>query len=390
MGKLCLSPLSILFLFNEMKKLFYSLFALVGLFCTSSCVEQQTNYVEGTPVLSVSTELFVADGEDQVVLTVMVGDVDVTDDAKLYADYEEISCPVFTTTRAKDYKFFASYNGKVSNQIVVKAANPKLYLDLPVDTLADKFDNFQHKVLLTQATGTWCGYCPYMIRSIELFRKNGSNAPNTVVVATHSGDELSSPASEEVIASLRVQGFPTSYFSLNPDVVIQNQLPELNAEVLNTTAGMELMSRANVGIAATTAATSNKSMIAVRAAIKVGAKGAYRVNAWLVENGVSASQASYWAEFSDGMSSVLIDHDFILRAASCVSPIQGELLGGKTSCAKGEIIEFYHEFNTKAAGIANADNCKVVVLVTSASGSTFCVDNVIECEVGESVSFAYN
>ena len=66
-----------------MKKLVYSLFALVGLFCTSSCVEQQTNYVEGTPVLSVSTELFVADGEDQVVLTVMVGDVDVTDDAKL-------------------------------------------------------------------------------------------------------------------------------------------------------------------------------------------------------------------------------------------------------------------------------------------------------------------
>lgn len=373
-----------------MKKIIYSLFALVGLFCTSSCVEQQTNYVEGTPVLSVSTELFVADGEDQVVLTVMVGDVDVTDDAKLYADYEEISCPVFTTTRAKDYKFFASYNGKVSNQIVVKAANPKLYLDLPVDTLADKFDNFQHKVLLTQATGTWCGYCPYMIRSIELFRKNGSNAPNTVVVATHSGDELSSPASEEVIASLRVQGFPTSYFSLNPDVVIQNQLPELNAEVLNTTAGMELMSRANVGIAATTAATSNKSMIAVRAAIKVGAKGAYRVNAWLVENGVSASQASYWAEFSDGMASVLIDHDFILRAASCVSPIQGELLGGKTSCDKGEIIEFYHEFNTKAAGIANADNCKVVVLVTSATGSTFYVDNVLECEVGESVPFAYN
>jgi hypothetical protein len=229
-----------------------------------------------------------------------------------------------------------------------------------------------------------------MIRSIELFRKNGSNAPNTVVVATHSGDELSSPASEEVIASLRVQGFPTSYFSLNPDVVIQNQLPELNAEVLNTTAGMELMSRANVGIAATTAATSNKSMIAVRAAIKVGTKGAYRVNAWLVENGVSASQASYWAEFSDGMASVLIDHDFILRAASCVSPIQGEFLGGKASCSKGEIIEFYHEFNTKAAGIANADNCKVVVLVTSATGSTFCVDNVIECEVGESVSFAYN
>lgn len=370
-----------------MKKLFHSLFVLVLLFVAASCEETDHN-VEGTPVLSVSTDLFLANGEDKVVLTVMVGDVDVTADAKLYVDYELMSSNVFTTTDAKEYKFFASYNGKVTKNVLVKAANPALYLELPADEQKEKFDNFHHKVLLTQSTGTWCGYCPYMIRAIELFREGGSNAANTVVVATHSSDELSSAASEAVIASLRVNDYPTTYFNLNPETILTNNYPDVNAESLNSIAGMELKAKANVGIAAVTA--SNSTTVAVRAAVKVGKDGAYRINAWLVENSLPAYQTSNWAEFSDGKAIVLIEHDFVLRDASCISPIQGELLGGKENCAKGETIEFYYEFDTKAAGIEDVANCKVVVLVTSKTGSKFYVDNIIECSADQDVPFGYN
>ena len=372
-----------------MKKFFYSLFSLALLFSAASCDEEAKD-LDVTPVLSASADLFVADGEDELVLTVMAGDVDVTADAKLYVDYEVLSSNVFTTTTPKVYKFFANYNGRNSNTIIVKAANPALYLDLPADDMADKFDGFQHKVLLTQSTGTWCGYCPYMIRAIELFRESGSNAANTVVVATHSGDELSSTASEAVIASLKAQSFPSAYFNLNPETLVGNNYPELIAENLNTTACMELMSKANVGIAAMTAATADKSAVAVRAAVKVGKSGTYRINAWLVEDGISEYQSSNWSEFSNGKSTVLIDHDFVLRDASCVSPIQGDLLGDRKSCEEGELVEYYYEFNAKSAGIADVANCRVVVLVSSAVGSKFYVDNIIECPVGESVPFAYN
>lgn len=367
-----------------MKKFFHSLLALTLLFGAASC-EEQVTYIEGTPVLSVSTNLFVADGEEEVELTVMVGDVDVTADAKLYVDYELMSSRFFSTTRAKEYKFFASYNGKVTKNIIVKAADPALYnLALPADSKEDKFGGFSHKVLLTQATGTWCGYCPYMIRALEVFRAQGANADKAVVVAAHSGDELSSTASESIISSLRIGNYPSVYFSLNPAAYI-GSYANLDVDSQNLDAATEYESKpfSNVGIAAI--AGANKTTVAVRTAVKVGVDGTYRINAWLVEDGVTEYQSSYWAEFAQGK----IEHDFVLRAASCVSPIQGAQLGGKDSSKKGDVVELYHEFNVKEAGVVNTENCKVVVLVTSAVGSKFLVENVIECPVGQSVPFGY-
>lgn len=368
-----------------MKKFIYSLFTFALLLGVTSCNEEG-KLLEGTPVLSTSADIFVADGEDELVITVKVGDADVTEDATIYVDNKPMQSNVFTTTTAKNYKFYASYNGKLSNQVTVIAANPALYLELPEDAQADKFDGFHHKVLMTQATGTWCGYCPFMIRAIELFQESGSNAANTVIVATHSGDEISSAASDAVVRALKVEGFPSSFFNLNPDAIIENNDPTVNAENINSAAGMELMDKALVGITATSATSADSSVIAVRAAVKVGKAGSYRINVWLVEDAVSAYQSSYWEGFTPGV----IDHNHVLRAASCESPIQGELLGGKKSCEKGETLELYHEFKTADAGISNVANCKVVVLVTTGYDSKFYVNNVIECPVGESVPFAYN
>lgn len=368
-----------------MKKFINALFTLALLFGAVSCNEEE-QLPAVKPVLIASSDIFVADGEEELVLTVMAGEKDVTAESTIYVDNQPMSSNVFTATVAKDYRFFATYNGQISTQIVVTAANPALYLELPEDSQADKLDGFAHKVLLTQATGTWCGYCPYMIRAIELFQESGSNAANTVVVATHSGDGLSSSASEAAVSALNVEGFPSSFFNLDPDAIIQNNDPTINAENINTAAGVELKEAARVNIAATTATTADKSVVAVRAAVKVGKAGTYRINAWLVEDGVSAYQSSYWSGFAEGF----IKHDHVLRAASCVSPIQGELLGGKSSCEKGETHELYYEFKTGDADVLDVTNCKVVVLVSAANGKKFFVNNIIECPVGESVPFAYN
>ncbi|MBQ2970332.1 MAG: Omp28-related outer membrane protein [Bacteroidaceae bacterium] len=369
-----------------MKKFIYSLFAFALLLGVTSCNEEG-KLLEGTPVLSTSADIFVADGEEELVITVKVGDVDVTEDATIYVDNKPMQGNVFTTTTAKNYKFYASYNGKLSNTVTVTAANPALYLELPEDTQPDKFDGFHHKVLMTQATGTWCGWCPCMIRGIELFQESGANAANTVVVAVHSGDELSSEASEATVAALKAKNFPSAYFSLNPEALVESYTSaSINAENINAAAGMELMEEARVGITATSATSADKSVIAVRTAVKVGKPGSYRINVWLVEDAISAYQSSYWAEFTQGV----IDHNHVLRAASCESPIQGESLGGKTSCRQGETFELYHEFNVAEAAISNVANCKVVVLVTAGVNSKFYVDNVIECPVGESVPFAYS
>ena len=67
------------------------------------------------------------------------------------------------------------------------------------------------------------------------------------------------------------------------------------------------------------------------------------------------------------------------------SPLGMALRGKK----KGDVVELYHEFDVKEAGVVNTENCKVVVLVTSAVDSKFYVENVIECPVGQSVPFGY-
>ena len=375
-----------------MEKILNSLLSLavvVSGLCFASCAEKE---LEGDLILSASSKIIVADGSDELVLTAKIGDVDVTKEAAIYVNNAPMSGNVFTTQKAGEYTFFASYNGTLSKHVTIKAANPALYVTAPEDSQPDKFTGFSRNILLLEATGTWCGYCPYMIRALELFEENGSNADKAVIVAMHSGDVFSCDASEAAVAASRASNFPSCILNLNPDVLIENAMPSVNAENINSMVGMELKEAARVGISATVVPNQDSSVVAVRAAVKVGKTGSYRVNAWIVEDGVAASQSSNWYEFSNGMASVIIDHKHILRGASSVSPIQGQLLGDKDTAEAGDVVDFYYEFDAVKAGIMNVANCKVVVLVTATSGSSkkFFVNNVIECPVGESVPFAYN
>lgn len=363
---------------------------MLGSFCFISCEGEEV--LEGDLVLSVSSDIFVANGTDELVFTAKVGDVDVTEEATLYVNNKQMGSNRFSTEKAGSYKFFASYMGKISNYVTINAANPALYVELPKDSQADKFSDFQRKVLITEGTGTWCGYCPYMITALELFSEYGSNADKAVIVAMHSGDEFSNPASEAAVSACKISGFPSCVFNLNPDALLENNDPNVNAENLNTLVGMELKEAARVGIAAATAVSADSKVVGVRSSVKVGKDGKYRINVWLIEDGVPAYQSSYWYEFSNGKSTVLIDHMHVLRGASCVSPIQGQLLGENGDCVSGDVLECYHEFDVDKVGVANVANCKVVVMVTATSGtsSKFFVNNIIECSVGESVPFAYN
>ena len=368
---------------ETMKKIFSCLFSLAVLISGLSFTACQEKALEGDLILSVSSKIIVADGVDELVLTAKIGDVDITHEAAFYINNSPMSGNTFTTEKPGEYTFFASYNGNISKHVTIKAANPALYVSVPEDSQPDKFSGFSRKVLVAEGTGTWCGYCPYMIAALELFSENGSNADKAVIVATHSGDEFSNAASEAAVSAMSIKGFPSCVLNLNPEVLIQNNYPDINAEKINSTVGMELKEAARVGIAAATALSVDSTIIGVRAAVKVGKNGSYRINAWLIEDGINGYQSG---------AEAVISHMHILRGASCVSPIYGQLLGGKESCSAGEVMDFYYEFDTKKFDVADVKNCKVAIMVTAASGmSSKCfVNNIIECPVGEDVPFAYN
>lgn len=379
---------------NKLTKAFFMLTLLFGGWALSSCEPdggEPTPTTTGIELLT-STPLIVADGEEEAVLTVKFNGVDVTDSALIYMNKKRVKSNRFSTENPGSYDFFASYKGKVSKTITIQAANPALYVALPADSQPEKFDGFDRKVLVAEGTGTWCGYCPYMIKALELFCESGANADKAVIVATHSSDEFSNAASDAAIRTMRISSFPSCALNLNPEVLVENRGLDMNVENINSMVGMEMLDKARVGISASTAVSVDSTIVGVRAAVKVGAEGNYRINAWLIEDGVPAMQTSNWPDFSDGMANVLIDHNHILRDASCTSFIQGQVLSQKGACAAGEVIEFYHEFNTVAASVANVANCKIAVLVSATSGtsSNYYVNNIIECHVGDSVPFAYN
>ena len=379
---------------NKLTKAFFMLTLLFGGWTLSSC-EPDGGEPTPTPTgieLLTSTSLIVADGEEEAVLTIKYNGVDVTDSALLYMNKKRVKSNRFSTDKPGAYDFFASYKGKVSKTITIQAANPALYVALPADSQPEKFDGFERKVLVAEGTGTWCGYCPFMIRALELFGESGANADKAVIVATHSSDEFSNAASDAAIRTMRISSFPSCALNLNPEVLVENRGLDMNVENINSMVGMEMLDKARVGISASTAVSVDCTIVGVRAAVKVGAEGNYRINAWLIEDGVPAMQSSNWPEFSDGMAEVLINHNHILRDASCTSFIQGQVLSQKGACAAGEVIEFYHEFDAVAANVTNVANCKIAVLVTATSGtsSNYYVNNIIECPVGGSVPFAYN
>ena len=346
-------------------------------------------FVDGTPILYGADNIIAANGIDKLSFIVKVGDMDVTSKAAFYLNDQPYNSNTFSTEISEVYDFYSVYNEQRTNAISVRAIDSQLYASLPEDSNSEQFESFVRKVLVVQATGTWCGYCPYMIEALELFKKNGSNADKAVIAATHSGDKFSNIASEATISEMGIRNFPSCVFNLNPEVVVENNYPGISAENINATIGEELKGKAHIGIAASSSTTPDK--ISVYAAVKIGNYGAYRINAWLIEDGVAASQSSNWYEFSNGMASVIIDHKHILRDASCVNPILGEWLGGKERCDVGETIEFYHEFDIKKANISNIENCKIAILVSTIQDNShrFTVNNIIEFKVGEAKPFVY-
>ena len=386
---------------TKLSKLFLLLALLLGGWSISSCEAPDNGDDSGNDnspiikglVIYPSSSVIIADGKEEAILTVRLDGIDVTSSAVIYKNKARMNGNRFSTEAPGNYEFFASYKGKVSRAIIVKAANPTLYIELPQDNQADKFSDFQRKVLVAEGTYTTCPRCPYMIRSLELFSEKGANADKAVIVAVHTGDVFSNPASEAAILTMRMTGFPTCAFNLNPNITTSNtRNPDINAENINAKVSMELMEDARVGIAAATAISKDSTLVAVRAAVKVGKNGSYRINAWLIEDGVPGTQSNEWRDFADGKATVHIDHMHILRDASCASFIQGELLGEKEACVEGDVIEFYHEFDVTKANVVNTANCKVAVLVTATSGtsSVYYVNNIVECKAGETVPFAYN
>lgn len=333
-------------------------------------------------VLNASSLLIEADGADITEFTVTKGTQDVTSAAEILMNGQTFSGTRFYTDTEGEYKFSARYNGETSAEIVVRATKSD-NLVMPADPEPERYEGFVKRVLLLQATGTWCGWCPAVMASIKEYNNSFSDGM-AVFAAAHNRDAMSNDFADKVIQWLSVSGFPTLNINLVPGETVScytngSDVVTANVDAIRKVVETYTAKDAKSAIAAVVRADKASNKVEVEAKIKIAEGGSYRVAAWLLEDGISDNSQQNYTDLTDDFST----HNNVLRQSSA-SLAFGDKLGD--SLPAGSTKDFTCSFTLSSEKM---DNCRVLIMVTAPEGGVFAVDNVVACPLNSKVGFEY-
>ena len=333
-------------------------------------------------VLTPDKTIIHADGKDAVTFVVTLGDKVIKEGLIFSNEEGEIVNSVkdfkFVTSEVGEYQLRAEYKTKLSALVKIKAL-PMAIPESPVDPDAGN-TSFSRRVMLTYFTGTDCPNCP---RVKDILKSLGSTdyASKYITTTCHqygAGDPAYFEGS--LPGAMGVAGYPSITLNLKSSTTRPNS--QITLERLKSEIDDELDNETEAGVAANVIYKDGK--VVVKAVVKAAVKGKYRVGAWLLEDGIKAPQSGAASQDENHYHNI---HDESLRVAdSKVSSLDwsGYALG---TIDAGKTAEYVFAMDMKSNWVAQ--NCHVVVFVTSMSGNSYYVNNVIDVKLNESVSFEY-
>ena len=166
--------------------------AVVALFSLMGC----SGTVEDLPVTMVAdVQTVPADVSSKVKFTVFEGNADVTATAVIVnaETGKSLEGPVFTTSAAGEYFFYAEFNGKKSEQVKVVAEQVAV-------------SQFVRNVCLMEFTDASCTFCPDASRYIDknILLKN----PDVHLMAFHEKDDWASPQFVTLATKFKIGATP--------------------------------------------------------------------------------------------------------------------------------------------------------------------------------------
>lgn len=219
--------------------------------------------------------------------------------------------------------FWVSYKTKNTRETptAITAVNTKIP-SRPVDSQPAS-TSFVHRVFFTQFTGTWCGYCPYMIDAFHQMFEDVEYNNKFVHAAVHGGDSMASATLDgKDLASMLYNGnYP--YVKVDFSGGISNSTSDVNVAYIKSAIDNTLSkSDPRAGIAVRTELKDN--MLLVRTSTKVSQTGEYFIGAWIVESGIYAQQSNYTTIKED----FLDYHENVVRLAdSNLTNYKGHSMG---------------------------------------------------------------
>lgn len=363
---------------NLYKVLILTLSVFPGL-CSCSLTGEENDNPASELTIEVDNPLISADGESCAKLTVKLGGKDVTSEVTFYDAAKNVPVNLpdakFSTTTPGKYSFWASYKAYISSSISVVAISAKVP-EVPADPQPESLD-FSRKVLVTQFTGTACGFCPFMINILRKFAAEDSNKDKYVLAACHTYTD-SDPAflSTNIDGAMGVTGYPSVVLDLNKSTKFSdyNSYTKFQS-IFNAEYSKE---SAQAGISVATVLDGNQ--LVAKCSIKAAQSQEYRIAAWLLEDGIKANQANNGAEgdFST--------HD------NCVRLILGQntskdFTGTSCKLAKGETASQFIMMDVDPSWVK--ENLHVIVFVCTNTRGSCMVNNVVDCPINSSVSYSY-
>ena len=306
----------------------------------------------------------------------------------------------FTSTTQGTFEIWAAYGAAISNTVNINVvATPPAAPAAPEDTNPSK-TNFVRRTLLTQFTGTGCGYCPLMMNALHQLLTSPAYGDKVVVAAAHLFNE-NDPAylyeAQTLDNAMSVTGFPSIYSDLDKSGYGDANFAALKKCVDNAQARTTVKG----GIAVASEYHAEEEYIVINATVKAKETTEFRVGAWLLEDKISGKQEVYpdpykgTGELIQPLEGVDFNsHNNTIRLADSKASntdFSGYSLGvieaGKTASR-----EFAFKLKANGNGSAakwNHDNLRVIVFISTKEGNKWLVNNVVKCPKSGSVDFEY-
>ena len=333
----------------------------------------------GTLSISVSSTVIQSDGTDVAQIEVRFNDTVVTEGVDIYDAKTnkilDLPSMRFTTTTPGTYSFWAAYRTEHTAAISIEAVD----MEIPARAEDAQPANtaFVRRVLLTQFTGTGCGYCPFMVNLLRTVLAEPAYSSSVVLAAAHlyNREDPAYLSTAHLNQAMGVFDFPavvvdmqTRFDNYNLQSVLEKTL---SSAIARTTA--------KAGISVSSELSGNT--LVVRVSVKAAETGEYRVGAWLLEDGIYAVQTN------NGADGEFNTHDNCIRIADSrvtSTNYTGISLG---TVEKGKIADHLFVMTLDSKWVQS--NCRLVVFVSSLESSSFYVNNVIKAPLTGQVAFEY-
>ncbi len=319
--------------------------------CTSETIREEDSSATDLVISSSKSRVF---ENTQVTFKAMnANGLDVTGNATFIVNGTTISGSSYNLTDVGNYTVTASTATASSNELSLDVVNP----------------SYTTKMLVEDFTGTWCGWCPKVLKTVEEISGND----NIIVIGIHQRDQMEFRFESQMRAAFGIQGLPAGV--LNRDAMwVEVTGQKMDKQQLNP----YLNAAVGAGLSISSTVSGNAISTDVNVGYDIDLEGT-KLIVFALDNGVIEDQTNYTDHYNAVDYIVDYEHLHILKAN--LSELTGDPVPADQQ--KGGMV-YSRSYNYTASGVANVMNMEIVAILVDADDK---VINVQKATVGTTKDF---